>query len=57
MTIWPSRSWGQLLMAIWTACFGASGSEEDVETPYLTVAGFLSTAEQWIAFSDYGKSG
>lgn len=39
-------------MAIWTAAFDASGSEGDAKTQFLTVAGFLSTAQEWIAFSE-----
>lgn len=42
-------------MAMWTACFDASGSEHDTKTPFLSVAGFLSTAEEWIAFSELWK--
>lgn len=39
-------------MATFIACFDASGSERDARTPFLTVAGFLSTAEQWVAFTE-----
>lgn len=34
-----------------TACFDASGSENDPKTPYLAVAGYVSTADRWITFS------
>jgi hypothetical protein len=46
---------GELLMGIFTACFDASGSERDARTPFLTVAGFLSTAEQWATFTELWK--
>lgn len=50
MTAWPSRAWRQLLMASFTACFDASGQEH--EHGYVVVAGFVSTAEEWISFSE-----
>jgi len=37
---------------MFTAYFDASGSENDSRTPYLVVAGYLSTAEKWTVFSD-----
>jgi hypothetical protein len=39
-------------MALFTACFDCSGSDKDPQTPFLTVAGFLSTADHWIEFTD-----
>jgi hypothetical protein len=35
---------------MFTACFDASGHPRDPATPFLIVAGFISTAEQWINF-------
>ena len=37
---------------MFTACFDASGSENDPNTPYLTVAGYVSSAEGWSTFSE-----
>jgi hypothetical protein len=37
-------------MAMFTAHFDASGHPDDPHVHYLTVAGFLASAEQWIAF-------
>lgn len=38
-------------MGMFTACFDASGSEDDPRTPFLTVAGFISTTDDWVDFS------
>ena len=54
-TICPTRSWGKLQMAEFTACFDASGSPHDPATPFLAVAGFLSSADSWIEFSESWK--
>ena len=37
-------------MAKFTACFDASGHELDLATPFVVVAGFISTAEKWADF-------
>jgi hypothetical protein len=37
---------------MWVACFDASGSELDAQTPFLSVGGFLSTKDEWEAFSE-----
>ncbi len=49
MTAWPTRSWHELLMGMFTACFDASGQEH--QHSYIVVAGFISSAEEWINFS------
>jgi hypothetical protein len=62
MTVWSRRSWPELLMAMFTAHFDASGQEH--EHPYMIVAGFVSSTKEWIGFSeewlkvlkDYGLS-
>lgn len=50
MTLWPSRSWGSLLIGMFTAHFDASGQEH--EHSYVVVAGFVSSAQEWILFSE-----
>lgn len=52
MTVWPSRLWGRTILGMFTAAFDASGSEDDPNTPYLVVAGYVSRAERWITFSE-----
>jgi len=54
MTAWPSRSWHELLIGMFTACFDASG--QDHQHPYITVAGFISSADEWINFSNRWKT-
>ena len=49
MTAWPSLTWKQVLISMFTVCFDASGQEK--EHPYVVVAGFISSAEEWIRFS------
>ena len=49
MTCWPVKNWKRLLMGMFTACFDASGQE--TQHPYVVVAGFISSAEEWIQFS------
>lgn len=51
MTVWPHRLWERTILGMFTACFDASGSENDPKTPYLAVAGYISTADRWITFS------
>lgn len=43
-------------MPTWVAAFDASGSENDFQTPYVTVAGFLSTEDEWQCFSKLWNS-
>lgn len=38
------------MTGMFTACFDASGQEK--EHPYMVVAGFISSADEWIKFSE-----
>ena len=49
-TSWLVREWKQLVMVMFTACVDASGQEK--EHPYMVVAGFISSADEWIKFSE-----
>jgi hypothetical protein len=46
------RKWQDIRLAMFTACFDASGHERDPNTPNLVVAGFISTADLWIRFTE-----
>ena len=49
-TSWLVRAWKQLVMSMFTACFDTNGQEK--EHPYMVVAGFISSADEWIKFSE-----
>jgi hypothetical protein len=42
--------WKSAFMGVFTAYFDASGSPDDPHVHYLTVAGFIATADQWSLF-------
>jgi len=52
-TVFPDTNWRVVNFAMFTACFDASGHESD--KPYLVVAGFISSADDWINFSEKWK--
>lgn len=48
-TVWCSPFWREVRFPMFTTCFDGSGKERDHH--YLVVAGFLSSANDWIEFS------
>jgi hypothetical protein len=53
-TFLPTPGWRECLMAMFTAVFDAGGHEAD--QPCLSVAGFISTADEWTKFSTEWKT-
>ncbi len=53
-TAYCSAGWGDIGLVMLTTAFDASGSEDD--RTCTVVAGFISTADEWIGFSRIWKS-
>jgi hypothetical protein len=47
-TLCPNDLWGKTRLAMFTACFDTAGTEHD--QPMIMTAGFISSANDWIAF-------